>query len=276
MKNILVPTDFSPYATHAIKVAANLAARAHSGIVLMNNVNTLVKWDALSPEQRQDYPETYGKSVESMSRLKETGSSLQDRGVSVDLVQTHGITYDEIVRHSRALHSSLIVMGAHGNEGSDRYFIGSNIQKVLREAECPVFMVKKETSEFKTLVFAVDLDEDSRSALDEVIPIARELGSAIHLLFVNLPMKFKDTQTATRKLDDLAGCYPEVAITKAIYNHVEPDAGILAYAESIDADWIAVATHAKRLFRQLSVGVTEALAYRSTMPVLSVNLSPHS
>src|SRR5690606_12364856 len=173
-KVILVPTDFSPYATSATHVAARVASKTGASIVLLHNVNTLLKWNAMSKEERQEHPETYGRTVEAEERMKKLLDHSMFDDLNVNSVTTHGVIYEEIVNKAAKMKADLIIMGSHGSESSSKYFIGSNLQKVLREAHCPVLSIKKniQGKKWKKVVFAASFDEDLSKPFEHVRKIA--------------------------------------------------------------------------------------------------------
>ncbi len=64
----------------------------------------------------------------------------------------------ELLKSAEAHNADLIVMGSHGASGFQEMFIGSNTEKVVRNSDVPVLVVKREEPEFKAdkFVFASD------------------------------------------------------------------------------------------------------------------------
>lgn len=278
MKTLLIPIDFSEYATKATHAAIQIAVRTGATIVLHHNVTCLLKWNGMTDSEKHNYPETLGKTVEAELQMKKTLKSNLFKNVAVNSVITHGITNEEIINLANRIKAEMIVMGSHGNEGQGRYFIGSNIQKVIREARCPVLTVKKEfnSKRWKKVVFAFNLDEDMNKPFRQIADLAKVLGSTVHLLFVNTPGNFKDTPAARQQLKTFASKYPELKFEQAIYNQFNLDSGIEQYAHEISADWIAMATHNRKNKPGYLLGVTESVAFHTNIPVLSVNINSPS
>ena len=274
MEKILVPTDFSEYAVQATHTAVQLAAKTGAQIILFNNVDAMINWNAMTHKEHQKYPEILGKTMQAQVKLEKMMKSNLFKNVKVEKVLTHGVTYEEIVMTARKKGVDLIVMGTHGNEGSGKYFIGSSAQKVMREATCPVLSIKKnaEVKQWKSVVFPASFEEDLREPFEHIRKLALELGAVIHLLFVNTPAHFKDTRTALKQINAFASRYKGVKFHAAIFNHFEMEAGIMEFAEGIKADWLAMATHNRRHVPKYNIGITETLVYRSEIPVLSVTI----
>jgi universal stress protein A len=53
-----------------------------------------------------------------------------------------GIPYDEIIRKADEIGASLIVLGTHGRTGLDHLIFGSNAERVVRSANCPVMTIR--------------------------------------------------------------------------------------------------------------------------------------
>lgn len=60
--------------------------------------------------------------------------------IIVDIIK--GIPYKEILTEEQKQHIDLIVIGAHGKSDSTKYLLGSVAEGVLREAKCPVLVVR--------------------------------------------------------------------------------------------------------------------------------------
>ncbi len=276
MNTLLVPTDFSTYATQATNMAAKIAATTGAQIVFLTNVTTDLNWKKIRTEDQHNHPETLAKTVEAEIKLDRLVRSSQFKNISVNKLITHGVTYENVVSQASHLKADLIILGSHGNEASDRFFIGSNIQKIMREADCPVLAVKKETTNasWKKILFAGEFDGGDGKNFEPIKKIALEFKSRIHLLYVNMPSKFKDTATVQKQMDDFAKKYPDLKFEKAIYNHYELEDGILNYAVARKMDLIAMITHNRRHSPGYRIGTTESLVFRSTIPVLSISPGP--
>jgi K+-sensing histidine kinase KdpD len=144
----------------------------------------------------------------------------------------------------------------------------------MREAECPVLAIKndaKTRKNWKKIVFAAEFDNMNAKSFEPIKKIAEEFNAKIHLLYVNMPTKFKDTATIQKQMDDFANKYPDLKFETAIYCQHELEDGVLEYAASVDADAIAMITHNRRNSPAYRIGATESLVFRSTIPVLSVS-----
>ena len=66
--------------------------------------------------------------------------------------------------------------------------------------------------------------------------------------------------------------YPDMRFETAIYNNRDLETGILEYCRDIHADWIAMVTHNRKHKDKYLIGVAETVAFRSSIPLLTVTL----
>ena len=135
LKTILHPTDFSPNADQALALAFALA-RDYRGRLILLHV-------AASPTivaHAELVPVLQATQEELQTQLRQRAAANAEGPVEVRL--EHGDPADEVVRVANEMHADLIVMGTHGRSGIGRLLMGSVAEQVLREAPCPVLIVK--------------------------------------------------------------------------------------------------------------------------------------
>jgi nucleotide-binding universal stress UspA family protein len=144
--NILHPTDFSPPAEYAFRLACSLA-QDHGAHLLVLHVAPpppprFVGYHAtgVSPQQAD---ERYFEDLRSSLRRLESPSP----NVEVEHRLEEGDTATEILRVADESKCDLIVMGTHGRMGLSRLLLGSVAEQVLRRARCPVLATKLPTSD---------------------------------------------------------------------------------------------------------------------------------
>lgn len=272
MKRIIVPTDFSPFAEKAYRAAIQLSTQTAAEILLLHAVYTPLPWSSMTVREQEGYPETLGKTVEAEIKLDKLVSSALFSKVPVRYKVVHGAPYACVVDEATKQKADIVVMGSHGNDESGRYFLGSNVQKIIRQSPCPVLTLKNELKgkRWKRLLYASDFDEDVKKPFGVIEKLAKEMGSVIHLLFVNTPGNFKTTVDAEERMRNFAAQYPDLKFESGHYNHHELHEGILAYSKIVNADWIAMITHDRRKSPTHSFGITETVAFHADIPLLSV------
>lgn len=276
MKSVLVPTDFSEYATGAIKMANIVSRKTDCSVLLQHNIKSLVSWNGLTEEQKFDQPLVLAKTLEAERKLDDTIKRDFTLQTDVQKLITHGVTYEAITSSARDVKADLIILGSHGNERSDRYFIGSNVQRVIRHATCPVLAVKQDVNpkEIHKIVFPFQFGETIDNPFGAVKALAHELKAEIDLLYVNTPSHFRDTRQIREEMTAFQNKHQDIKLNPSVYNHHDPVTGILEYCEEAKADMIALVTHDRRYSVKYLIGITESLVFHSTLPVLSVNTRP--
>ena len=135
LKHILVPLDFSDCSKYALQYAASLARQFGAELQLLHVI-----------EPYPPIPEMYPIDVETVQDSKAELDALR-RGVGEGVRSTvrlcTGAPHAEITQAARELKSDLIVIATHGRKGITRMFLGSTTEKIVRQAPCPVLVVRE-------------------------------------------------------------------------------------------------------------------------------------
>jgi nucleotide-binding universal stress UspA family protein len=144
-RRILVPVDGSTTSKLGLRHALGLARDQHARIRVLNVVDEL----SLVP-MMDGYPADITAVLESMreagKKAVEEGSALAakaDVRADTAVVESRGHSVsDVILDDARKNRADLIVMGTHGRRGFNRLLLGSDAERVLREAPVPVLLVR--------------------------------------------------------------------------------------------------------------------------------------
>lgn len=274
MKKILVPTDFSPQAENALKVAAQLAKKHKCEIYLLHILEIpLHKVDALS--SYNNLPE----AVFFMKLARQKFEDFRDKSYLKNLKVHEHVEIQEIFKgifHVCKKHKiDLIVMGSNGADGLKEMLIGSNTEKVVRTSETPVMVIKNEHDKFKTkeFVFASDFKEESVKPFEKAMAFAKLFDSKIHLLMVNTPIDFMTTGEAESRIQNFIKPYKLSNCTINIYSDMTIEQGIMNFCQSINADLIGMSTHGRQgISRFFNGSVSEDLANHAKRPVITFKI----
>jgi nucleotide-binding universal stress UspA family protein len=142
-KTILVPTDFSPMAEHALAEASSLAAEHGGSLVILHVEKT----------PRTHNGESHADLAEYVDELRKALAAVLP--TEPDVSYRHKLLFGDpaegILQTADEVDADLIVMGTHGRTGLNRLMMGSVAEVVVRRADCPVLTVK-ECSAIDTLV----------------------------------------------------------------------------------------------------------------------------
>ncbi len=247
MKKILVPTDFSKHAEYALRVAAQIAKKNDGEIVLIHMLELPTSGnDAVS--SAHEIPELMLFKNAAIRKLDDLMDEDYLKDIKVSKLIQFEMAFDGILKSGKSHDADLIVMGSHGAKGFQEMFIGSNTEKVVRNSEVPVLVVKKEDDNFNAdkFVFASDFSEEIKKPFEKVVAFANQFNSHLHLVMINTPNNFKTTRDSQKIMDEFMTDYKISNFSTHIYNDVNVEKGILHFAKSIDADLIGTSTHGRK------------------------------
>jgi len=141
---ILLPTDFSACANHALPCAAKIARATGAAVICLHVIEPVVPavgYTGLTePLPLADISDQLEDSAEKeLPRLAECDELA---GLNVEELIVHGDAAAEIVRIATERKVDLIVISSHGRAGLGRILFGSTAEAVVRHALCPVLVVK--------------------------------------------------------------------------------------------------------------------------------------
>lgn len=177
----------------------------------------------------------------------------------------------EVARLASLRKADVVIMGTTGSGGAREVLIGSNTQRVLRLADRPVLTLRNELpGKVAEAVLLADIERrDFARQTDRILALLGPLKTRVHLLHVNTPERFMDTDTALDGLSRIAKALP-VPCTTHVHDHFTVAEGAIAFAERHGMDLIAVLTHGRKGIRGLlNASVAETLVHHSQLPVLT-------
>lgn len=274
MKKILIPTDFSDHAEYALKVAAQIARKNNGEIILLHMLELPHQAsDAIGAGS--DIPEIMFFKNAAIRKLEDLMDEDYLEGIKVSEVVQFELAFDGILKISQLNNVDLVVMGSHGASGYKEMFIGSNAEKVVRNSEVPVLIIKKEQENFevKDFVFASDFSDEIKKPFQNVVEFANKFDSTLHLVMVNTPNNFKSTDVSQAILDKFVSGFEIKKIKTHIYNETNVEKGILNFANSINADLIGMSTHGRKgLSHFFNGSISEDLVNHAERPVVTFKI----
>jgi len=146
-KTILVPTDFSLTSERAMSMAVKIADVYSSKIILLHVVDDFrlgetISWTSYvtAPKSQEEMGDAITKlAFEELEAFKQK-FPVGDISVEPRVVEDN--PHRGIVSLAEEEKIDLIVMGTHGRTGISHLLMGSNAEKAVRTAPCPVLTVK--------------------------------------------------------------------------------------------------------------------------------------
>ncbi|MEZ4758005.1 MAG: universal stress protein [Flavobacteriales bacterium] len=264
IRTIIVPYDFSECATDALRVAGDLAHRTGAVIDVVHAYE----------ETTHSHVENHHIREEIEGRLARIPELPFLQGVELRKFMLRQLTVTEIFKNERLSHADLIVMGTHGASGM-KGIVGSNTQRIVRQAPMPVLVIKHHIEQFElnNVVFASNFSQQDVEKFEAFRPLLDLFDAKVHLLKVNTPRTFERSEDSHRAIAGFLQRHELRRYTVTVYNDLSIEEGILNFAQSIDADLIAMATHGRTgFFHVVNGSITEDIVNHTPLPVLSVKL----
>jgi len=274
MKHILVPTDFSECAEDALKVAARLAkmsgAVLHVAHVYFNVQPTFI----------------YGIEDDDGSITERLRDNIQEQlDVLLKLPELEGLNVQKHCIMNKPLwdimdletlkNMDIIIMGSHGSSGVREFFIGSNAQKLVQAAICPVLVVKQyfELEKVKNVLFASNFYTQAIESFEPIKEFIDLVNARTHLLKVITPGNFEETAHSEQLMNEFAHIADLKDHTIGIYNSASIERGIHDYADKMKADLVCIETHGRSgLGHWLAGSLAERVANHADVPVLTMKI----
>ena len=278
MKKILVPTDFSKPAMIAAEVAADIAKRGNAELTLLHVVEEAVG-NSLNVEGQVTADGRWEERLFTMKLIEKAKKQLTKL---VEDPKFEGIKVKQELRIGSPYHGmntiitekkvDLVVMGTAGHSELEQMIIGSNTEKIVRRSHCPVLTMhaKPASKEFKSIVYATSMDKDEE-IFSRIVRATQKLYDAtIHLVRINTPGNFQRDVVVKKYMQDFAKKLQLKNFTLNVFNDVSEEEGIIYFADSINADLVAMATHGRTGFAHVLAGsIAEDVVSHSKRPVLT-------
>ena len=281
MKVILIPTDFSEQATNALDVGYAIAKNNNASIKLLHIIEApgVGSFNTMGEVYAGD-PMNNVYIMEMMKIMKGKMEMLVNdpkyNGVEMSYNVTVGNAFSGISNEINEFDIDMVVMGSKGSSGLEETLIGSNTEKVVRRAKCPVLTVKDsmDINTVKNIVFASDFKAKGGNVIAALKEFAAAFGANIHLLKVNTPNSFSSDREMRKRMNEFALEQGLDSYTINIYNHEDEEDGIIYFADDINADIIALGTHGRTgLMRLLSGSIAEDIVNHAHRPVWTYRIA---
>ncbi len=279
MDQILACIDASEYATSVVDNAALAARRLGIGVEVLHVIQ---RTDAVA--RRRDWSGAVGLGAKTdllteladidaaeakLARqrgdllLQTAKDRLHEQGITdVTLTHRHGGIVETIVE--READARLVVIGKRGGSADfAKGHLGSNVERVVRASDRPVFVASRTYRDVNRIVIAYDGGKtaDAAVALAATSPLAK--GCAIHLV-----MAGKDSDKTRGRLAAAVASMPGHEVTSAFIKGDVEDA-IVEGVASFDADMLLMGAYSHAPLRSLLVGSTTTHMLRDCkVPVL--------
>ena len=143
IKTVLIATDLSDPSLPAIDAGMQLAKAFDAKVVLGYVVEDHMPPVGLIEVSGYSYEaitEQHRERAE--ARLREYAKAAAGEGLEVDVDVARGVAHAELVEMSKRHLADVLVMSTHGRGFISHALLGSTTERVLRRAECPVYVIR--------------------------------------------------------------------------------------------------------------------------------------
>ena len=272
---ILIPIDFSNQSMYALNQACSLAQTKNSKVYILSVIEEQNKISSLFLDDQTDILQNKVKS-----KLNQICEEIQSKyKIDIEVMVSKGKVYNQIIDVSKMISTDLIVMGTTGSpkEGFKR-FIGSNAERVVRLAQCPVITIKGQNlrNGCQNIILPLDLEKETREKITYAIEYARYWDATIRLVSVllddnqqNKNVLIKNINQAERFIKDAGvSCSAELVSGDKKVNLGD---FVFNYAKENDGDLIMIMTKKEELSLSQNISVTARyIINNSEIPVMSI------
>ncbi len=188
-----------------------------------------------------------------------------------------GKVYKEIADEAKSLKAMLVVAGTHGASGYEKFWIGSNANRIVSACECPVITIRGGINIRKPLhriVMPIDSTMETRQKATFTAYLAKNHDAEVHVL----KLYSSKVKAVRQDVDFYAGQvsrYMEqekVPIVVAARDAENLSDVMIAYAKEVGANLISIMTDQESTTSNLWLGpYAQQTVNHSPIPVLSIH-----
>jgi nucleotide-binding universal stress UspA family protein len=282
MYSVIVPTDYSENANHALRFAIYMSDKVKMKIGVFHWVEILIPTSTPPHLYKELYEEQ--KSFK-LAQLKENVdkvlASLERKAedVSIDYFLKDGSSLDDTLAEAvKECQADVVVMGTQGASGLTKFFMGSNTASVIDHANVPVIAIPEQypLGPITKIGYASDL-KDVVTEVAELVKFAKPFGASIEIFHV-YPSFPQWADSSKENLDKISEHIHKTYPGQKFHLHVvqtykENDTvyGIKKFVEGYKPDMLAMFT-VKRTFwdKLFDSSRTEEVAFDVKVPLLTL------
>lgn len=274
MKTILVPTDFSANAEHAVHYALEVALRVHANVVLLHTYQVPYDFEIQLPGIIEDMER---KSAEGLGKAKASAESmLSGAGLFVRTFSTMGDVVEVTIELAEKEKVDLIIMGTQGASGLKRVLVGSNTASLINKAPCPVLAVPADYKQgaITKIAYSTDYRQEDIKTIRKVADFASLFGASLAIMHViesdsfSEDIRFRGYRDLIRENVPYASMTFHKLLADSVYE------GVDNFIKTEDPSIMVTATYRRSLLSSiLEPSITKRMAYYTEIPLLAVNVA---
>lgn len=287
---VLIPIDFSGYSMKACKIGFNLAKATNAEVVLLHVYFTPIYASTLPYGDVFDFQITDDESVKNILQrvnqdINNFSDTIKEKIASGELPEVkytsllrEGIPEEEILRYSKEIRPSIIIMGTRGKNQKDIDLIGSVTAEVIDRSRFLVLAIPEKTAfndfnEIKKVAFITNFDQRDLISFESFITAIKNIQMSISLIYLK-----ENKHTSPWSEVKLAGFkeyfhkqYPDIDIQYDVVKNDDLLNSLDRYIKANQIDIIAVPTYKRNVFSRLfNPGIARRMIFHSDTPLLVI------
>jgi nucleotide-binding universal stress UspA family protein len=274
MKTILFPTDFSTNALHAAEYAGMLAKCFDANVVLLNVYSIPIISEYQLPYEIDNLIKVNHEKAEDdlrdfAVRFMQITNLSSDR---ISQIVEYGFANEKILETAETIKADMIVMGTKGASNLLDRWIGTHAQAVMKEANCPVWIIpsKAPINYPQNILYAADFKEDEVMATQKVLTLCTPLGAKCKVVHIHDYFELNVGHAVEAMVEYLEGEFEKVDDVSFVNlkraNIIE---GLETYIKRQKPDVLALAISEKSFFEKLfDPSISNHFVQGSNLPML--------
>lgn len=272
-QRVLCPVDFTRSSAAALRVACRISKASGARLTILH----VESWEAPAyftesqiAQLKRQIDAFDARSERALRQFAEKESP----GCQASFAVVEGSASEKIVQTGIELTADLIVMGAQGRRGWNRWLLGSAAERVLHESSIPVLTVAAhpwpagEDRQIQRILCPVNDSEAARHALVAAAHLAAATGAELTVLHVVEPGRPKGQTTFCDWLE--SGDRERCRVQEMVVEGDAPEE-ILRVARELQADVLVIGARRRPFADGTVIGATTTrVARHSPVPVLTV------
>ena len=273
MKTIIAAVDFSDCSINALEHAVSIAKHSSSNLLMIWVNNPYTTKTILSSDMSDDLVEEVEHQFTKL--INKYSPELPD--TKIDYIIREGKVYREVVNQARESEAWLLVAGTHGSSGFEELWMGSNANRIVTAAPCPIITIRtgvEISRSLETIVMPMDSTMETRQKVPFTCELAQAFNAEVHVLAI-YTTSIEEVRSRVLTYAKQAGKYLKENGVK--FQIVELDAENLSsttmeYGKKVNANLISIMTEQEKTAINLWLGpYAQQLVHHSPIPVLSIH-----
>ncbi|QNL22462.1 universal stress protein [Hyphobacterium sp. CCMP332] len=272
MISVLVPTDFSKNAYHALKYAISMINGKSIHVILLNTYQLLPSTSEMFISIDDILQKNSEKGLK--NEIETVQKEFPKKNFTYDLISLSGSLKFGIKQVIKDQNVDLVMMGTCGATGLEKLFIGSNASDIIKSIGKPVVILpdEKKIKKLDKIVLAIGYSEPVDAKMLQSLKLMAELNkSRIHIVSI-VPegksseiMKISNKAAVCAELEDFPHSYELIEGSNVVDS-------INSFVLKKKANMLAVIPHKMGFFESFfHKSVSKELVLRAQIPMMAMH-----